>query len=466
MHPPHLFRMISDALFRPACFAAALDDGRRAQILGVVAALEVLGVVDGFLVLVLGQLVPLGRANVLWALLIAPLVALLLASLLIPLGAGNGAGSATFWLLRTLIAAAPPLALFLGIVFSDTYAWLQQTPLSALGLLALLGSLLSGGLSVVLVLGRVQEARNVRLVLAAGALLVAVLLGWSPPLRQTTALLVAAFGLGLALGFLRMLSYLWQAPLSLVLAIAALLGAPPLRLLRAHPVGYDDLCLLPLPGLAPLLVRASASDPAAGGAWLLRVAEHPGHRSASVRALVQGVRARRGVHALLFWLSTRPEGAALLRHACDHLLHPHPLLVAYAAFAHVATPEAWGLVAERQRSALRATAQDAEGLAVLALIEAAAHTLRADRWNAVSLQLFAPTPPLGLGLDALGTALSTLQRWAAQELPTLAASPALVPQIEAGLADLEGWPAALLATMSEHLLFLAQIERRRGAWPP
>jgi hypothetical protein len=32
------------------------------------------------------------------------------------------------------------------------------------------------------------------------------------------------------------------------------------------------------------------------------------------------------------------------------------------------------------------------------------------------------------------------------------------------LQDLEGWPADLIAAMSEHLLFLLGVEQRRGAW--
>jgi hypothetical protein len=270
---------------------------------------------------------------------------------------------------------------------------------------------------------------------------------------------------GLAIGLLRPLSYLWEALLSLSLALAARLGVSPLRLLRFHPVSYDDLCLLPLPGLTSLLVRGCASDLEAGGDWLLYVARHQGQRRAALRAVARAPYDLRLAHPLLFWLSTSSEGAALLNAMVERGGTQHPLIAAYASFAVVPSPDHWPFVLAQQRAAIGAAAQQPGGRAMLALLEAGVATLRADRWPDAIAQLEATPAPAGVEADPIWSALAAIQTWSRAPAPVeVVDRAASVRAIVAELQDLDGWPIALIAAMCEHLLFLIGIERRRGAW--
>jgi hypothetical protein len=332
--------------------------------------------------------------------------------------------------------------------------------------LLLLGMWLGGGLAVLLILHKRQdEAATVRWVVAGGALAIGAALWWSQPLRAGEALLFAPACVGLAVGLLRPLSYLWQAPLSLGLAFAARLGAAPLRLLPLHPASYDDLCLLPLPGLSGLLVRSCITDLEAGGEWLLRIAQHPGQRRAVEWAIDRTVRQGRLTHPLLFWLSTSDEGIAVLRVMVGRERQPHALISAYAAFAQTIIPDSWPAVLEQHQAALTRAVALPGGQAVLALLDTGAGALRADRWPDAIARLGAALALHGVAPDPIWDALASIRAWAGDAAPAevtdrAAAVRSLVRELDA----LEGWPVDLIAAMCEHLLFLISIERRRGAW--
>jgi hypothetical protein len=167
---------------------------------------------------------------------------------------------------------------------------------------------------------------------------------------------------------------------------------------------------------------------------------------------------------MLFWLSTSPSGAAFLRDIADRSDRPDVLIAAYAACTHSDTPAAWPALIAGQHTVFVNTAHLPGGAAILALRNMGAGILSAARWPAAIDQLRA-APASNNEDDPIWVALDILQSWAQDRLPTLAEDrAAALRALGEELHALEGWPAALIAAMSEHLLFLLGVERRRGAW--
>jgi hypothetical protein len=466
---PNPFTLIHDALLRPAGFAAFLDGGWRNIAWAALATAEGLLVALGFVALVLRQLVPLGTQGLAAGLLLAPLMALMFSAIWVTVGADTRIApraSAAFWIARCQIALTPPLALLLALAYSPAFPQLARS--TAVGLLLLLMfGVWSGGALVVALVKHPQRAESAtaRWVLALGALAIAGALWWSPPLRGTHGLLLMPMCLGFAAGLLRPVSYVCEAIVSLALLAAARAGASPLRLLALHPANVDDLSLLPLPGLGSLLVRAFAADADEGGEWILRVARHAGQHQA-VRWVVAGSVVKGALaHPLLFWLSTSDGGVALLRDLADRPRLPHPLIAAYAAIGATATAAAWPSVIAQLRAPVTRAAGLPGGAALLALLEAGASVLRADRWPAAIAGLRSAPAPRDIEDDPIWVALDIVRTWADRRLPELADDRATALRaLWNELQDLEGWPAGLIAAMSEHLLFLLGVEQRRGGW--
>jgi hypothetical protein len=465
---PNLFTLVYDALLRPARYAAFLAGGRRAMIWAALAVAEVLLVAVAEVLLVLRQLLPLGVPALVYSLAFAPLLALMVAGLTI-IVSGNlrlpPSINAAFWITRCQIAITPVLALFLALAINPTLPQLQRAPASIFLLLILGGAWAGGAISVILALRpHASESAPVRWLLAGGALAIGAALWLSPPLRPTPALLLVPACVGVAIGLLRPLSYLWEALWSLLLWLAAWVGAPIMRLRTLHPASYDDLCLLPLPGLGSMLARACATDQEAGGDWLLEVARHRGQSGAAGRAINRIVRGGRMAHPLLFWLSTSAAGVALLRDITERSDRPNALIAAYAMCTHSDTPAAWPALIAGQHAVFVNAAHLPGGAAVLALLDVGAGTLAATRWPAAIDRLRAAPAPNN-AVDPIWVALDILQIWAQDRLPALADDrAAALWALREELQELEGWPAALIAAMSEHLLFLLGVERRRGAW--
>ncbi len=463
------FIIAYDALLRPARFAAFLAGGWHSIRRASLAVLLWVGAALAFIGLMLPQLLPIGAQSRAAGLVIAPAITFMIASFGIMIGSGGSRSTAAhmaFWLLRCQVAITPPLALFLSLVFSSALMSLQRSLLAVFVFLFLLGMWIGGGLTVILALREDQDAvPAVRWVVAGGALAIGAALWWSTPLRTSAALLFVPFCAGLTVGLIRLLSYLWELPLSLALALAAHLGASPTQLLLLHPASYDDLCLLPLPGLSDLLVRSCAADLDVGGEWLLRIARHSAQCRAAGRAIVRAVRQGRIAHPLLFWLSTSPEGPALLNSMAEQERGQHTLVAAYATFAGVAAPEAWPLVLHHYRGVLAQAIGLPGGQAVFALLDVSLGTLRADRWLAAIAHLGAVSAPHGVAPNPIWIALQTVQSWAGSAgVVDIADRAAAIQSLVCELEDLEGWPIALIATLCEHLLFLIGMERQRGAW--
>jgi hypothetical protein len=461
--PPNLFALLYNALLRPACYAAFLAGGRRASLWAALAMVEMLLALAGLILLVLRQLLPLGAPALVYSLGIAPVLALMIAGVCIIVSGTlrlSPMVHAAFWITRCQIAITPPLALFLALASSPALPGLQ----SASALLILLGAWCGGAITVLLTLRpHSSEAALVRWLLAGGALAIAAALWFSPPLRGPALLLTPA-GIGLALGLVRLLSYLWEAPWSMLLWLAARLGAPIEWLRALHPASYDELCLLPLPGLSGMLVRACETDLEAGGDWLLDVARHLGQSGAAGRAIACMVRGGRLAHPLLFWLSTSAPGAALLRDIAERSDRPDPLIEAYAAFTRPDKPAAWPALIAGRHAAFASAAHLPGGGSIMVLLDVGAGTLGATRWPA-AIERLRVAPGLNADDDPIWIALDIMQIWAQDRLPALADDrAAALRELAEELCTLEGWPAALIAAMSEHLLFLLVVERCRGAW--
>ena len=466
MKPPHLPTLILDTLLRPSRLVAFLASGPGATRWAFLAAAEVLGVTAGLLI-VLSLFIPFGPV----ALILGPGLALVLAmiGMLPPLFSlpfeQPTRVRLTFGLTRTLIVTAPPTTLGLVITFSTAFPSLQRDPLVALAFLVASGVWFGGALTVaLLVSSQRHQTPMLRWVGVVGALLIGALIWWSEPLRQSEAIFIPFVCLGFALGLLRPLSYLWEAPLSLGLALSARLGAPAHRLLDAHPVNLDELCLIPLPGLTTLLARACAADITTGGPWLVQVAQHPSQGGAARRALGRLLRGDHA-HIVLFWLSTHEDGATWLQQLCTTTARPHPLIAAYAALAAVGEPAAWPSVIRTHYTAIHAAASQPGGVAVQALLDAGAHVLTADRWPMAMAALSNTPSSAEFPADPFWHALATMRDWSDRQVPALLPDRAqALAALWDSLNPLDGWPAALLDAMAEHLVYLLLVEHRRGAW--
>lgn len=464
--PRSPFTLLLAILLRPSALAAWVADEPRVARWAAVLVIEVVVVTAGLLAL-LGMTLPLGAT----ALIAGPGLALPLVMLgALPVFFGLSLDYSIgprliISFLRSLVAVGAPAAVGLTLVFSSAFPELQRDPATALLALVVMGMWAGGALTVALLVShRRSEAPPLRWVGLAGAFLIAGLIWWSAPLRGTGAALLAPALIGLALGLLRPFSYLWEAPWNIALALAARLGLPARGLLALHPVSLDELCLLPLPGLSGLLVRACAEDVSSGAPWLITVAAHPSQGRAARAALERLARGPRA-HPALFWISADEDGAAWLRQLATDVPRPHPLISAYAALAAVENPAAWPAAIAAHRPALAAAAGQPGGAAVQALTESGVQLLAASRWPAAMDALRRVPRPVGVTPDPLWEALGAIQAWSGRQQPMLLQDRAqALSAVWESVGTFEGWPARLLDAMAEHLVYLLIIEHRRGSW--
>lgn len=464
---PDIFTLALDMLLRPRRYAAFLAASRVNIAVAMAAALVWSSAGLAFVTLVLGQLIPLGTIGLIGALVYAPMLAIALGGLfLIVSSAILPSGIAPwFWMTRNLVAITPVMALLLGVGMSSAIGRLPHSMEEAAGLflLILVGAWLGGGLTVILVLRQeYRESAPVRLVLGIGAAMISALLWYSAPLRNSEAVLLALVLLGTSVGVTRPLSWLWQSLLSIGLALAAWLGAPALSLARRHPLFFDELGLLPLPGIVSLLARACTADLEEGAKLLITTAHHPAYGGVAERVIRRLVESGRQAHPVLFYLSSQPDGAALLADIADRSSRLSPIIVAYAMLAHVHDQAAWGTVAADARQRLSHYATLPGGAALLSLLDAATGILGADRYATARETLRQTPPPQGVESDPLWEALDALLQTARNETAE-GISNDWQPAVGTALDLLDGWPAALLAAMAEHMAFLSQHETAGGA---
>jgi hypothetical protein len=455
---------IYNALLRPICGVAFLAGDRRAIWLAGLATIGFLIATLGVIAVGLHSIALMHAPALLAGALFAPPVAMLYAGIAVMTGSAGrslkvGVG---FMLMRCQIAIAPPAAIVLSLVFESAYQHGQGAYYLILLLPAMFGVWFAGLIVVVLAVQRPEQKSDaLRWGLAIGGGVVGALLWWSPALQPYGSAIGALLCAGISVGMLRPISYLWEAPLDLGLLFAARLGVPAVRLLALHPATYDDLGLLPLPGLYRLLLRACASNCADGGGWVLRVARNPRYEGVARRVIDQIARDGRYAHSLLFWLSTQAEGVAFLRRMVQEMVGPHPTTVAYTTFAQIESPEAWAPAIAQQRNAIAAAAPLYKAEMLLAVLDAAAGTLRAQRWPEAIEHLQASVRPRGAEPAALAAALGVMQAWA--EPMELFAGGAWAGSLrQSAPATLAQWPGALVSTVGEHLSYLLTVEQHRS----
>lgn len=466
MPPPDPFSLAFSALLRPAHFAKLLRTGRRVQAWALLAALLWVSVLLIFLWAIVRPWLSLDSGRTLQGMLLAQVLTLSLIAIVSMLAGGeNALVNAVFWMVRSQLAVTPGLTVLLVLGLSLEALGPQATVL-LVALIALVGGLLVGGMLVVALVRRppANEALPVRWLVAGAALVLALELGWPGMAAPLERVLLALFAVGIGASMVRPLSWLWQAPLSGGLAVAGRLGVRASTLRLFHPVTFDELGLLPLPGLRTTLAHACTTELEVGGGWLLEVARHPGWRATASAALRTILQDGRHSHPVLFWLSTSDEGAALLRATVQQRPSPNPLLAAYAAFASVEEPGAWVEVIGQQRATIATSAALPGGGAVLALLDAATSVLRADRWPAAMSQLRTLRVPSQGPEDPIWDALAAVHSWAADPQASFTCEQQQrIDDLLAELGNLNGWPIALIAAITEHMRYLIRIEQQRGA---
>jgi hypothetical protein len=455
--------IIHIALLRPSAFADYLCRGSAAIARAGLVIFGALIVALSGAVLTIAQFVPLGSREVLASVIVAPLLCVFIISVMAAFSSRGRLSSRAlfgFWFFHFMLTLTPPLALFMGFMLSSTPN-LLQTALGSIVLLLFLGVWIGNAVTFGLLGGsRSDQARGVRYVIAAGAFVVANGLLWLPALRGTSVTMIVFTCAGLVIGVLRPISYIWQAPLSMALGLCGRAGIPARRLLPLHPTSYDDLCILPLPGLGSLLAQALTLDFESGVVWLLRAAKHPGLNEVAARLVDRVVRQGQQTYQLLLNLSRSDDGLALLRRSVDRTLYPHPLIIAYTAFASVSVPEMWSLVINRHREALATGQEFPTGRAVQTYLQTAADLLCADRWRSAMACLQALPLFDTNSAEPFEHSLAMLRSLAGECWPELASvRAAQLRKLHTALPALAGWPSFLSDVISEHLAFLCMIEQ-------
>ncbi len=444
------------ALLRPRQLAQLVQDAPHGQRFAVLFLVELCVALCGLL-MVLGFFLILPTTAIIVSIVYTTLMAIIGAAPIyasLPLSYGIRA--------RLLVSAARslaaigPLALVgFALIHSPGLVYLQSDPMVVLLFLGLLGMWLGGSLTAAISVSRwYTEPTVLRWIIIIGTLVCAALLWWSRSVQQGDLLLLVPFLVGSALGVLRLLSYVWEAALCLLLALLAQLGMAPQRLIALHPAAFDELCLLPLPGLASLLVRACQEGIDTGGPWLVRVAQYRSQSLAARHALnrlVQGDLA----HPMLLWLSVNEQGAAwlqLLLHTAPQL---HSLIAAYCALTLVPEPAAWPATIQLHIQTIARAAPKPGGMALQLLLQTGLAVLQATRWQEAMLQLQQSAALEGVASDPLLDALVAIHRLACVEVDQCSEILSALRETDAFLV---GWPAALLNTMIEQLEYLYQVE--------
>jgi hypothetical protein len=467
MNDLHLFAIVADAWLRPARLERLLND-RRTLFLGFIATAEVVGAIAAFALIGLGLLLPIDPLASLYSAvaLLVSVVMTLVIGYMAAISRSNPIGTIYILLVRQTIVLAPLCIVGACILNSPPGAGWEQHPWTIAVVSVGIGTLIGGSLTVGLSLQPMPAtARNLRLTLSGGSVIIAVILFVSPIIGDIERSFVPYLLLGVASGLLRPVSLVWQSLLSLSLAMLTLVGVSATRLLPYHPVWFDELTIWPLPGLA--LLAAQAAGPGEAEHVLLDLAEHPTQSASARRAIAGVVRRKRYAHQLLFVLSTDSSGRYLLKSIVDQSSSAPPLVRAYVHVSSTATADAW-LPAIAQARPLIAATPDAPGTqALLAFFDLADGILSAARYDRVVERVRQIPAPADVEATPFWDLVVDLQHLVQDTLPDLASDRdrALQAIAQAIPENRDGdWPGDLLAATAEHMLYLLAIEHHRGAW--
>lgn len=366
-----------------------------------------------------------------------------------------------FWQLRTHIAFTPWLSIIIiwwTITWYASDSWLSSMliPAASTGV-AVMAMGAAGAVTIRLHnLRNTSISRQLRWSIAFATLLIALSISNLPIVWQDEQMLLIPTLIGVTLGMLRACSWLWEAGWSLLLLAALRLGMSSQLIRKLHPASFDELSLLPLPGLAPLLVSFCRRDLSSGIAWLLAVEQHSGQRRVVPRALHMIAQDAQIAHPTLLALSTMTDGTALLRRLsrapnCPELVH------VYAQLSTVPETQAWPTTIERVRALLKRQRHHPTTSDLLLTLEISSIVLNAIDWQEVRrVERLVPPP---------GASHSRLVRLCALTIHTVLHHDGkdMSPHLRAQIQQSGSWSSQLLATLYEHLLFLHRIEQQRRA---
>lgn len=456
--------LIWNALLRPSRFAAFLALGWRQVIYAACVTLLWTVTLLACINLLVGQIIPLGPHRVVLG-IVFPIVVVLpsMNAGFLFMNKSNQFNMLWFWLLRPQIAITPSFAPLISLAFSPGLGdgtapwsiWLVYTLILVFSYHA--GSFLGLGFA-----GVVRPAAS--LALRATAILMAIAVGllswWSPQLVATNLRLVSLIMAGLALNILRPLTWLCEAPVSLGLRLCGPSRLSIDQLRRWHPTSYDELILLPLPGLRALLMHACSSDLPRGIAWLLAIAAHPGQHPAAYAALRRLIEEGALAHTLLLSLSNSTAGRAVLREASARPGRTSSLIWAYVTLAEIREPGAWIEQIDGARSAIAAWPHVSGTPDMLRLLASSSAILHADRWERAVVALES-CPVSSNRLDEIAGCCSLLDYWLEVATADIRTGAGQLAELVKGAKLPIGWAASLLATVGEHLCFLVSVEHRR-----
>lgn len=470
--------IILSALLRPSHFIAFLSGGWSNIALALLAMVLWVGAALLFVAVGLVELLPVTPRGVLAGVSIGPLLPQMAVGLF-HMNSNVKVStrvSLSFAIVRCQIVMTPLLAILFAILFSqENISYIIQ--IYALLLFLLLVGMWAATIITIIALhySLQNEMLVVRWMVVVAAPSLSIMLWWSPTfpplslmlwwlpiLNLTDARLLGVCLLGFGIGMIRPLSYVWEATLSSGLFVAAKLKLPPARLRAYHPVEFDELCLLPLPWLARLLVHASKRDLEHGLSWLLDVSEHPTQHRAAEIALRRIADHEDLAHPALLWLSINDRGIALLAALRDRVGIVHPLITAYADAA-LSDPDAWSSTISQHMPVWELHASLCGGATLLELMRVSAAVLGADRWATAQAALWQLPAAPDVVHGAASPLFHAIQRYGSPQavLQTVARPDRqhdlrlLDQQISTAMC---GWPADLLVIIFEHAVFLRSVE--------
>lgn len=391
MHP---IAIIFAAMWRPRALVDYLATGRRAVWRTVLTVVVALAVLQTTVLVVVGQFTSLGKNEFIKCLVAAPLIAVSNLTIFFPIKNSYLSIKRHFALcLSHILLTIPP---FMAIFWSlESINYLNTTTSLLLNhtSLILIGLWFSEKSTFFLLIGKTaRHTQKLRVLCTIGNLIILSVFFLKLLRGREADISIPLICVGFMLGTLQIPNYCWQAPLSLIQSILATCQRSTVQILEWHPVNFDEMSSLPLPGLARLLQQAVQDDLERGCTWLVKVGNHYGHGRVALRVIEQCIQSGRLAHPLLLRLSTTQEGGALLRRLVEQRRHTHPLIIAYTALANIPEPAAWPTVIERHLPAFTAAAQLPGGPVMYNWLSTSAALLQANRWH-TAMQICSRIPP-------------------------------------------------------------------------
>ncbi|WP_110519330.1 hypothetical protein [Herpetosiphon llansteffanensis] len=271
------------------------------------------------------------------------------------------------------------------------------------------------------------------------------------PMIGTLWFSLAFFGLGLWIGIVRPISWLWQSLVSIWIGCLIRFSHQPWRWWRYHPALYDELALLPLFGLSWSLRQLYQLDPDRGFKALIAVYRLSAQRPA-VRRTIKQLLHDQGASASLFWqLSSDQQGILLLQQLNRRAQVLHPLIKHIAVCSQIEEPQAWPRVISNMQPVLTAYAANPALLQISASLQLIATILTSTE-----------VAPAYTALQSYTAEPQSLLERAIIELQANDQRPAVPHVLPPTGALLTGWPRHALLSTIEQLNFLHNQAKYQG----